>query len=84
MAEAWAYEKRGDMGVVIDENGLPVCMRVSEEDGSIIASAPLLAERVRILREALGELLNPPQGTDIRDRITKGRFALEATNLGEE
>ena len=32
MAKAWIYEKRGDIGVVMDENGLPVCMRVSEED----------------------------------------------------
>lgn len=33
----------------------------------------------QLLREALGELLDPPQGTSINDRITKGRFALEAT-----
>lgn len=39
----------------------------------------VLRDRVKILREALGELLDPPQGTSIKDRITKGRFALEAT-----
>ena len=81
MAEAWAYEKRGDMGVVIDENGLPVCMRVSEEDGSIIASAPLLAERVRILQEALSGVLDSSEdGGDMNDIDWSGiRAALEAT-----
>lgn len=44
--------------------------------------ADLLIKKIVILREALGELLDPPQGTDIRDRITKGRFALEATKGG--
>lgn len=41
-----------------------------------------LKAKVKLLREALGELLDPPQGTDARDRITKGRFALEATKEG--
>lgn len=47
MAEAWTYEQRGDMGVVVDENGLPVAMRVGEEDGKLIAAAPRMASAIR-------------------------------------
>ena len=85
MAEAWTYEKRGDIGVVMDENGLPVCKRVSEQDGELIASAPVLAERVRILREALVDNLQAWEGEEesVReehaDLIEETRAALETT-----
>ncbi|HRZ78078.1 MAG TPA: TonB-dependent receptor, partial [Bacteroidales bacterium] len=35
-----------------DENGLPVCTRVGLDDANLIASAPRLAEQVRLLRDA--------------------------------
>ena len=83
MAEAWTYEKRGDMGVVIDENGLPVCMRVSEEDGSIIASTPRLAENVRILREAAQRVIDNWSEGDLADAVRELSFVLEATKEGD-
>lgn len=42
-----------------------------------------LGRKVALLRRALGELLDPPGGTDIRDRIRMGRFAMEQTREGD-
>ena len=81
MAKAWIYEKRGDIGVVMDENGLPVCMRVSEEDGERIASAPRLAEQVRILREAAQRVIDNWDGGDLADSVRELSLILEATKV---
>ena len=51
MAEAWTVSRTANGINVIDENGLPVCTRVGLDDANLIASAPRLAEQVRLLRE---------------------------------
>jgi len=53
MAEAWTVSRTANGINVIDENGLPVCTRVGLDDANLIASAPRLAEQVKLLREAL-------------------------------
>lgn len=53
MAEAWTVSRTANGINVIDENGLPVCTRVGLDDANLIASAPRVAEQVRLLREAL-------------------------------
>lgn len=53
MAEAWTVSRTANGINVIDENGLPVCTRVGLDDAKLIASAPRLAEQVRILRKAM-------------------------------
>ena len=53
MAEAWTVSRTANGINVIDENGLPVCTRVGLDDANLIASAPRVAEQVKLLREAL-------------------------------
>ena len=53
MAGAWTVSRTANGINVIDENGLPVCTRVGLDDANLIASAPRVAEQVKLLREAL-------------------------------
>ena len=89
MAEAWTVIRTANGINVIDENGLPVCTRVGLDDAKLIASAPRLAEQVRILREALTKVTvglqqaNEGYSDDnFGDEIRAGLSALEATKEG--
>lgn len=77
MAEAWTYNK--SLALVEDENGLPVCIRVSDdEDGELIASAPTLAEHVRILREAAQRVTANWEDGDLADAVRELSLILES------
>lgn len=89
MAEAWTVSRTANGINVIDENGLPVCTRVGLDDAKLIASAPLLQEHVRILREALAKVVAGLQHANegysednFGDEIRAGLAALEATKEG--
>ena len=90
MAKAWTVSRTANGINVIDENGLPVCTRVGLDDAKLIASAPLLQERVRILREALALFADfPVDGNENEcawkalDEIEReAKAALEATKEG--
>lgn len=78
MAEAWTYVEKKLQ--VQDENGFAVAKGVLPADGRTIASAPRLAEQVRILREALAGLCDSQlTSRDREDAITRGLAAIEAT-----
>lgn len=59
MAEAWTYQE----GEVLDENGLTIADMISEEDGPLVAAAPLMASAIE---SALLQLL---QGGGMGGRI---------------
>ena len=82
MAEAWTVSRTANGISVIDENGLPVCTRVGLDDANLIASAPRVAEQVKLLREALtsirdgsgplGRWLDSENGTAIEEEGNDG------------
>ena len=79
MAEAWTASRTANGINVIDENGLPVCTRVGLDDAKLIASAPLLQERVRILREAAQRVIDNWDSGDLADSVRELSLILEAT-----
>ena len=88
MAEAWTVSRTANGINVIDENGLQVCTRVGLDDANLIASAPRLAEQVKLLREALVMIdKHPTNGNSEPDSMAEAleqihalaEAALEAT-----
>ncbi len=69
--EAWAVSRTANGINVIDENGLPVCTRVGLDDANLIASAPRLADQVRILREALEKIASMTKPGDIDEEASE-------------